>query len=142
MKTNLDLYLANLGVNLVKLHNLHWNVVGPAFEQVHEYLEARYDGVFESYDAVAEYQKMTGVYPKASLKEYLQIATIQELESKDYSVKEALQIVLADMKLMRNLAVEVRNDADKAGEFNLVALMEGEAADYLKQIWFVESMLK
>ena len=32
-------YLANIGVMYVKLHNLHWNVVGPQFKAIHEYLE-------------------------------------------------------------------------------------------------------
>ena len=32
-------YLANLAVWNAKLHNLHWNVVGRAFVQVHEYTE-------------------------------------------------------------------------------------------------------
>ena len=47
-------YLANLAVWNVKLHNIHWNVVGPYFVSVHEYTEKLYDEVFEAYDAVAE----------------------------------------------------------------------------------------
>ena len=41
-------YLANLAVWNAKLHNLHWNVVGPAFVQVHEFTESLYDEVFAS----------------------------------------------------------------------------------------------
>ena len=29
-------YLANIGVAYIKLHNLHWNVVGSQFKAVHE----------------------------------------------------------------------------------------------------------
>ena len=32
-------YIANIGVSFVKMHNLHWNVVGSQFKAVHEYLE-------------------------------------------------------------------------------------------------------
>ena len=142
MSKKLDLYLANLAVNYVKLHNLHWNVIGKTFKQVHEYLEHLYDETTESFDTVAEYQKMVGEYPKASLKEYLALASIKEIESKDYPTKEILDIVLADQKLLRKLATEIRNDADEKGEFSLVAIMEDEVAAYNKRIWFIESMLK
>ncbi len=142
MTKKLDVYLANLAVNFVKLHNLHWNVVGKTFKQVHEYLEEMYDEVFEKYDEFAEYQKMVGDYPRASMKEYLEIATIKEIESKDYNVAETYDIVLSDLNLMRDLATEIRHEADEKGEFNLVAMMEDEVASYNKKIWFVESMLK
>ena len=142
MSKKLDVYLANLTVNYIKLHNLHWNVIGKGFKQTHEYLEEMYDATTESLDEVAEYQKMVGEYPKASLKDYLEIATIKELESKDFSNDEAFQIALDDQKLMRKLATEIRNEADEKGEFNLVALMEDEVAAQTKIIWFIESTLK
>ena len=68
----LNTYLANLAVLNVKFHNIHWNVVGKQFVQVHEFTESLYDAFFEQYDAVAETLKMRNVYPVASLKEYLE----------------------------------------------------------------------
>ena len=142
MSKKLDVYLANLAVNYIKLHNLHWNVLGKTFKQAHEYLEEMYDATTESLDEVAEYQKMVGDYPKASLKDYLEIATIKELESKDISSEEAFKIALDDQKLMRKLATEIRSEADEKGEFSLVALMEDQVAAQTKHIWFIESTLK
>ena len=34
----LNTYLANLAVINIKIHNLHWNVVGSQFVAVHEFL--------------------------------------------------------------------------------------------------------
>jgi DNA-binding ferritin-like protein len=34
----LNVYLSDLAVLNVKLHNLHWNVVGPQFVQLHEFV--------------------------------------------------------------------------------------------------------
>ena len=45
-------YLADLSVWNVKLHNLHFNVTGPQFKSIHEYLESIYDEAFEYFDAV------------------------------------------------------------------------------------------
>ena len=99
-------YLANINVNYVKLHNLHWNVLGLQFKPVHEYLEGLYDSMHEIFDEVAELLKMNGEYPLASLKDFLAVSEISELESKDYGVKESLQIALADIKVLRENAVE------------------------------------
>ena len=70
LSVKLNQYLANLGVEYIKLHNLHWNVVGINFKAIHEYLESLYDGVSDSLDSVAELLKMHDEVPAASLKEY------------------------------------------------------------------------
>lgn len=138
----LDVYLANLGVANVKMHNLHWNIKGFAFPQVHVYLEKLYDGINEKFDAVAEIQKMMGEYPKASLKEYLEISSIKELESKDYAIEEALNIALEYLKDMKKLALEIREEAGKDDLFQVSNLMEDHVSEYDKEIWFLESMIK
>lgn len=135
----LDVYLADIAVINVKLHNLHWNVVGPMFKAVHEYLEELYDDFFEKFDEVAEYQKIQGVFPKASLKEYLEISKIDELESKEINQKDALKETLAILKHMKKSALEI---AEKADDFILSNMMEDHVAGYAKAIWFIESMLK
>lgn len=42
LATQVNAYLANIGVSYIKLHNLHWNVVGSQFKAAHEYLETLY----------------------------------------------------------------------------------------------------
>lgn len=135
----LDKYLANLMVGNVMLHNLHWNVVGFNFKGVHEYLEEMYDDFFEKFDEVAEYQKMQGIYPKASVKEYLELSDLQELESQDVQAIDAIRKALELIKVMRNLALEI---AEESEEFELSNMMEDHVSDYSKLIWFMESMLK
>ena len=76
-------YLAKLGVEYIKLHHLHWNVVGINFKSIHEYLEGLYDGLADSLDKVAELLKMADEVPAATLKEYLELSSIKELEPKE-----------------------------------------------------------
>ena len=135
-------YLANINVNYVKLHNLHWNVLGLQFKPVHEYLEGLYDSMHEILDEVAELLKMNGEYPLASLKDFLAVAEIEELESKDYSVKESLEIALADIKLLKANALELRALAALEDFYPLQVMMEDHLANYNKVVWFIESMLK
>ena len=135
-------YLANIGVNYIKLHNLHWNVVGLQFKAVHEYLESIYDSMSDVLDEVAELIKMGGAYPLASLKEYLEVSEIKELESKDYSIKDSLEIVLSDIKLLKGNAEELRLLAIEDDYYSLQVMLENHLDNYNKIIWFIESMLK
>lgn len=144
MKKNelLNQYVANLAVWNVKLHNLHWNVVGKEFVQVHEFTEGIYDGAFEKFDEVAELLKMKGEMPLSTIGEYLKVASIEEVAAKDFGTSEVLEIVKADLELMNNLATEIRNVADEEGDFTTVAMFEDHVAGYAKNLWFVNSILK
>ena len=135
-------YIANVGVAYIKLHNLHWNVVGGQFKAVHEYTESIYDALADVLDEVAEVLKMHGEMPLASMKDYLAAATIDELGSKELSVKDTLDILLADLKTLQAQADAIRTMADADGNYHLVAVMEDNLSNYAKNIWFVSSMLK
>lgn len=142
LHNELNNYLANTGVLYIKLHNLHWNVVGLNFKSVHEYLETLYDGFAEVLDEVAEAIKMQQEYPLASMKEYLAVATIEEMESKQYSVSDTLSIVNADMATMKAQAEKIREMASEEDNYSVVSMMEGHLEDLNKTLWFLESMMK
>ena len=122
----LNTYIANIGVGYIKLHNLHWNVVGSQFKAVHEYLESLYDAFADVLDETAELLKIAGAQPVASLKGYLEIATIKELGNEAVDQKKAL---------------EIRKAADAHDCFGVANLMEDHVTNYAKQIWFLRSML-
>ena len=142
LATQVNACLANIGVSYIKLHNLHWNVVGSQFKAAHEYLETLYDALADVLDAIAELLKMNGEAPLASMKGYLSVATIPELESVELDVKSAMQTVLKDMESLRTQAFFIREQADKENQFDVVAHMEDDVANYNKTIWFIQSMLK
>ena len=144
-------YLADLSVWNVKLHNLHFNVTGPQFKSIHEYLESIYDEAFEYFDAVAEHVKMQGQFPLvnsveyaklAKIGEYAKLTKIEELGQEDIPQAKVIDILLKDFKYMNDQAVAIRAAADEEGDFLLVSMMEDHVAYYVKQIWFIESMLK
>ena len=78
-----------------------------------------------------------------NLKEYLEISTIKEIEtSKEISIKETLEIVLSDIKLQKELALQIRKEANETDDFPVANAMEDHIEDYNKQIWFINSSLK
>lgn len=138
----LQKYLSNLALVNIKLHNIHWNVIGEQFMEIHNYTEEVYDELFQNLDEVAELLKMKDIMPLSTMKDYLENATVEEIEAKDYSVKESLEIIKKDMELMKDLATDIRNTADEEGDFETVAMFEDYVAYYSKNLWFVNSMLK
>ena len=138
LTNNLNKYLANLGVLYIKLHNLHWNVVGINFKAIHEYYETLYDGISASLDSVAEIIKMHEQAPLATLKSY----DIKELESLEIDSKKSLKIVLEDFIKMKSLIEQIRKDADQEDLYDIVTLMENDLEQYTKSIWFIRAMLK
>ncbi len=135
-------YLSNLAVWNVKLHNLHWNVVGPQFVQIHEFTESLYDDVFAKYDAVAEIMKMKGQTPLVKMVDYLGHASLKELDQDAFTASEVLEILQKDLNQMKELATAIRFAADDEDDFEVVAEFEAHVAGYSKHLWFIQAMME
>lgn len=138
----LNLYLSNVGVLYIKLHNLHWNTTGTNFQSVHEYLETLYNGLADTLDTTAEVIKIQGGRPLASMKDYLSYATIKEIESKSYRTSDALEITYNDLLLLKVQAEDIRIGASDCDNYAVVGMLESHLEEINKTIWFLESMLK
>jgi starvation-inducible DNA-binding protein len=132
--------LSDIAVLNVKLHNIHWNVVGPHFISVHEYTEQLYTGFFKDYDELAERIKMLGGFPLASMEDYLKKTSIRELPSKKLSDQEALTVVYEDLDTLRSQYAALREAAATEGDFITVALAESEVGELDKELWFIRSI--
>lgn len=141
MNNNLNAYLANLAVLNIKIHNLHWNVVGREFKAVHKMTEKIYKELQCQFDEVAEAMKMQGELPMASMAEYLEAATIEELESRDYSVGEVLDLLDEDCDTIINQAMDIRHEADEEDNFMIANMFEDYLAKFYKKSWMIKSML-
>ena len=137
----LNPYLADLVVSYLKLHDLHWNVKGKMFVQVHGYTESRYEDMAAKFDEVAEKIIMNGEAPVTGISKYLELATIKELNKGEYRDDEVLKILLDDMIYLKDKAAQLRTEFDKEDNFGIVAMLEGHIAGYEKEIWFLRSMM-
>ena len=141
-KENLNRYLSNLGILITKTHNLHWNVVGARFKAIHDYTEALYDHYFEKFDEVAETFKMKEEFPLVKVADYLKHATVKELEAKDFTIPEVVASIKEDMELMLADAKKIREIANEEDDFLVVSMMEDQIAYFVKQLWFISAMAK
>lgn len=136
----LNVYLSNLQVLNTKLHNLHWNVEGKLFFALHEKTEELYDEVFAQFDEVAEAIKIKGEMPLSTLAEYLEHATLKEVKGKKFSPEEVVAVLFADLSEMNAMATDIRNTADEAGDFTIVAMFEDIVTSFEKTLWFVRAL--
>lgn len=136
----LQVYLSNLAVWNQKLHNMHWNVEGKIFFQLHEKTEEMYNGVFMHFDEVAEIMKIKGELPVARLSEYVKLATLKEVESKKFTTDEVIDILIADLTKLNESARELHELADEAGDFTVAMVFEEVVAVYEKNLWFLRAL--
>jgi len=109
--------------------------------QIHEFTEELYEDFFEKMDSIAEMLKMKNEEPLVKLTDYLDNATIKELSGKSFDCKGALKLVEDDLKKMKSLAVEIRNQADEEGDFEVVSEFEEHVSSYSQNLWFLKAML-
>lgn len=107
----LNVQVANWSVLYTKLHNYHWYVKGPSFFNLHAKFEELYDEAGAVVDEVAERLLAIGGKPAASMKEYLEFATLSEAGN-EASAKEMVAALIADYKALKEQLVELAAVAD------------------------------
>ena len=135
----LNKLLADVTVLNNKVRGIHYNVCGIHFMDAHEFMEKEYDQLTEWIDEIAEGIKMKHVDPILSLKEMLEITTIQELDLKEIKSCQSYKILEEDYK---KLLEEIKS-IDKEQENAFIDDLLTEMEIYLnKKIWILESINK
>lgn len=87
--------LSNTYILYVKTQNFHWNIIDPRFYSLHKMLEKQYEELAEATDEIAERIRMLNGNPPASMKEFLELGTLEESGS-NLSGDEMIRILLED----------------------------------------------
>ncbi len=138
---DLNVYLANLNVLNIKLHNYHWNVKGPGFFQLHEQFEALYNQAFSELDEVAERILALGSHPASSMKEYLELATLKERASEAINSLDSINEVKKDFQVMKDHALSLIEASENAKDPVTADMFTGFAANYEKALWMLNAYL-
>ncbi|MQR94915.1 Dps family protein [Fictibacillus phosphorivorans] len=93
----LNRQVANWNVLFVKLHNYHWYVKGPHFFTLHEKFEELYNEAATNIDELAERLLVLKGTPVATMKEYLELATVEEAKSNE-TAKDMVQSIIKDFE--------------------------------------------
>jgi starvation-inducible DNA-binding protein len=132
--------VANFGLLYTKLHNFHWFVKGSMFYQLHEKFEELYDEVTEHFDAIAERVLMLDARPAATLKEFLELASLKEASGNE-STMEMIASAAADFEILNKEFYEGIELFEANGDDVTVDLLTGIRASLQKHIWMLKAML-
>ncbi|XMB68041.1 DNA starvation/stationary phase protection protein [Mycoplasmatota bacterium zrk1] len=140
--SRLDQYVMDMAALNVKLHNLHWNVVGPFFGDIHKRTQAYYEQAELMYDQIAERMKMLNTYPETLLSEYAKQTKIKEMESRDYKGTEVIEYIINDFKYLLDSARKILILANNINDPTTASLFSDYIDFYEKELWMLTSLLK
>ncbi|MNO28026.1 General stress protein 20U [compost metagenome] len=132
--------VANLNVLYVKLHNYHWYVKGEQFFSLHVKFEELYDDVTLKMDEVAERLLSIKGSPAATMKEYLELATIQEATGKE-DTRGMVQTLIEDFATVAEELTEGIELAEQVSDQPTADLFIKIRSDLEKNQWMLRSFL-
>ncbi|MGO4529362.1 Dps family protein [Paenibacillus sp. 2TAF8] len=136
----LNRQVANLNVLYVKIHNYHWYVKGPNFFTLHVKFEEFYNEITVQMDEIAERLLTLKGSPVATMKEYLEMASIQEASGKE-DANAMVQNLIEDFATLSNEYQEGIDMADAAEDQPTADMLTGFKADLEKHMWMLRAYL-
>ncbi len=135
--------LADEFVLYTKARNYHWNVTGPHFYGLHGAFEKIYDELAEDIDVIAERIRVLGSKTPGTLKEFLNLSTLNEEPGKYPDHLSMVQNIVNDFEIvidkLNSAAYKMQNefsDEVSAGMFY------GFVEKYQKTVWMLKSLLE
>lgn len=100
-------YLANYHIHYQKLRGAHWNVKGKSFFTLHVKFEELYTNAVATIDELAERILTLGKAPLSTYQDYINIATIKEINTIGVEDLKLVEAILEDfsalIEMERNL---------------------------------------
>ncbi|GGX33443.1 Dps family protein [Aquimarina muelleri] len=125
----LNQLLSNYIIHYHKLRSFHWNVEGGDFFELHEQFEIEYNEVKSQTDTIAERIRVFGLKPKSTLKEYLKLSRITEIEGELTPIAMVKEI-LKDFQILHDSILDVMNAALEAGD----SATEEMATEFIRRL--------
>jgi starvation-inducible DNA-binding protein len=132
--------VANLNVLYVKIHNFHWYVKGEQFFSLHVKFEELYNEVTLQMDEVAERLLSIKGSPAATMKEYLELATIQEATGKE-DTRGMVQSLIEDFATISEELTEGIELAEEIKDQPTSDMFIKIRSDLEKHQWMLRSFL-
>ncbi|MDM5451725.1 DNA starvation/stationary phase protection protein [Peribacillus simplex] len=131
--------IANFSVLYTKIHNYHWFVNGPHFFELHQKLEELYKEVTANYDELAERLLAIGEKPVATLKEYLELTTIEEATGNE-NTEDMVQSVISDFEKLSGEFLEIIEVAEEEDPVT-ADMLTGMKKSLNKHAWMLRAYL-
>jgi starvation-inducible DNA-binding protein len=121
-------------------HNFHWNVTGPMFNTLHVMFMQQYTEQWAALDLIAERIRALGYPAPGTYKEFIKLASIEEVEG----VPKALEMVRRLVSAQEATARTARNLfplVDAANDQPTADLLTQRLDVHEKTAWMLRSLL-
>jgi starvation-inducible DNA-binding protein len=141
--TELAKILADEYVLSTKTKNAHWNVEGADFIEKHLFFEGQFGQLDEVIDSVAERIRSIGHYAPASLKAFLGLTHLSEVQSQANDSQGFIKELLADHEsIIIGLREHIKSFAEDYRDVGSSDFITGLMETHEKMAWFLRSHLK
>jgi starvation-inducible DNA-binding protein len=136
----LNKQIANWSVLFIKLHNYHWYVKGNQFFTLHTKFEEFYNEASLHIDELAERLLAIGGQPIATMKEYLESASVREASGNE-TAEEMVQSISSDFSLLVGELKEGMDIAEKANDEITGDMLLAIHSTLEKHVWMLKAYL-
>jgi starvation-inducible DNA-binding protein len=138
----LNQLLADEFLLYTKTLNFHWNIEGSNFHSLHLFLDEQYNQLQSIIDSVAERIRNIGHFAKGSMKEFIQIASLNEQTGGTSVSEDMLQQLVDDhdaiIRKTRCLIYDLDEEYDDAGSADFIT---GIMKEQEKMAWMLRASI-
>jgi starvation-inducible DNA-binding protein len=136
----LNKQIANWSVLFIKLHNYHWYVKGNHFFTLHTKFEEFYNEASLHIDELAERLLAIGGEPVATMKDCLQMASVQEANGNE-TAEEMVQSISSDFSMLVGELKEGMSIADQENDEITGDMLLAIHSSLEKHVWMLKAFL-
>jgi len=125
----------------IKAQNVHWNVEGSDFYQLHNLFEGIYTEVYGAIDAFAENIRKIKAYTPASLERFSALTAISD-EVEVLEPQSMVAELLADAEKMQEIMKVLFTEAEARGDHGLSNFLADRQDAFAKHAWFLRATSK
>ena len=136
---NLNNLLSNYQIYYQNLRNFHWNITGKYFFDLHSIFEELYNEAKLNIDEIAERILTLREKPVSTLKKYLEMADLEEIETD--SPQEMVKHILQNHKILIQDMREIIQEASAIDDEGTVDLISSFLFSIEKKSWMLDAWL-
>ena len=135
--------LADQHVLYIKTRNFHWNLIGGRFHSLHEFFEEQYIELAETIDETAERIRMIGGVSPGSMKEFLELASLNEVDGELVNGDAAIdQLRLDHEQCITALRSSIATIDDELGDVGSADFLTEVLQKHEMTAWTLRSYLE
>jgi starvation-inducible DNA-binding protein len=123
----------------MKAHGYHWNVIGPDFPQLHDFLGDLYEEIHGAVDNIAEEIRQINSFAPGTLSRMVELSTLSEDDSIPAAAKMITNLLEANENLLTTIT-EAYIMAEDNKEFGLSNFLQDRITAHKKHSWMLKAI--